>query len=114
MLLRVPADAVRGLRVDVDLEEDRVVLAVAPLRVQDLVPVHKVAEAPVVLFAKKQVLDLAGEVLHALLLAQELEVRHGVAGPGGGLRLPVTLEEEAEELLGGPVLLRGGISWHHL
>ena len=70
VFLRVPADPVRSLSVDVNLQRYGIVLAVAFFGIEDLVPVHEVAEAPIVLFAEKQVLNLAGKILNAVLLGQ--------------------------------------------
>lgn len=51
VFLGVPGDAVRGLGGDVHLQRDSVVLHVALLGVQHVIPTHEMGEAPIVLFA---------------------------------------------------------------
>ena len=97
VFLGVPADSVRRVRVDLDLECDGVVLDVTLVRVADLGPGHVVGEAPVVLLAVEHVGDLPGELVPAPRV-QHPQVCGGVAGPGAGLRLSITLEEETHTL----------------
>ena len=97
VFLGVPADSVRRVRVHLDLECDGVVLDVSLVRVADLGPGHVVGEAPVVLLAVEHVGDLPGELVPAPRV-QHPQVRGGVAGPGAGLRLSITLEEETHTL----------------
>ena len=97
VFLGVPADSVRRVRVDLDLECDGVVLDVTLVRVADLGPGHVVGEAPVVLLAVEHVGDLPGELVPAPRVKHP-QVRGGVAGPGAGLRLSITLEEETHTL----------------
>ena len=83
VLLRIPADSVGGLGIDVDFQSDAVFLAVAPVDVKNIAPVHEVTEAPVVFFAEEEVLDLPREILHTLFLSQDPQVCDSIARPGG-------------------------------
>lgn len=58
VFLGIPAYTMRGISVDLDLENDRVVLDVALVRVQDVSPRHVVRETPVILLAEEDVSDL--------------------------------------------------------
>ena len=97
VFLGVPADSVRRVRVDLDLECDGVVLDVSLVRVADLGPGHVVGEAPVVLLAVEHVGDLPGELVPAPRVKHP-QVRGGVAGPGRVPLLQTALEEEANSL----------------
>ena len=58
VFLGVPTYTMRGISVDPDLENDRVVLDVTLVRVQDISPSHVVRETPVILLTEEDVSDL--------------------------------------------------------
>ena len=97
MFLGVPAHSVRSVGVDLDLEDDRVVLDVALVGVEDIRPGHVAAEAPVILLGVEVVCDVPGEGC-PVLLVNHLEVGRGVTRPGTGLGLSIALQEEANTL----------------
>ena len=97
MLLGVPTDSVWSVGVDFHFEGDRVILDVAFVRVHQVSPGHVLGEAPVVLLAVEHVGNLPLELL-PVPWTDEPELCGGVAGPGAGLGLSVTLQEEPHTL----------------
>jgi len=95
VLLRIPADSVRGLGVDMDFKCDSIILTIATFRIQHLIPIHEMAEAPIVFLAEKQVLYLTRKVFDTFLLRHKFQIRNSITGPRGGLGIAVALKKES-------------------
>ena len=114
VFLRIPADTMRSLGINVHFQCDLIVFAETTFGIQHLIPIHKVTESPVILFAKKQMLDLPVKVFNTFLLSQKPQVSYSIARPRWWLWISITLQKEPQELLGSSVLLGWCVSRHNL